>query len=251
MSGKCDIIGASGVDDSRQRLLGWRSESMPHEITIPYGFCRCGCGQMTSIAKKSNKKYGHTKGVPVRFRPGHWAFKRQSIEDAMPFKVQGIYCRFIRLTQGQISVVSISDYERFARFKWYARRDKNKKTFYAARQKEGDEKSPRILMHREILNLGPFDPIKVDHRDCNGVMNIFPNLRVATLAQNAQNSPTQRNNTSGCKGVNFHKATSRWVARIAVNGHRKSLGYFSTKAPAFEAYKKAAVELHGEFANLN
>jgi hypothetical protein len=33
--------------------------------------CECGCGQPASIAKRNNPLYGHVKGQPVRFRPGH------------------------------------------------------------------------------------------------------------------------------------------------------------------------------------
>lgn len=35
------------------------------------GFCHCGCGESTTIAKRSNAEFGHVKGEPVRFRPGH------------------------------------------------------------------------------------------------------------------------------------------------------------------------------------
>lgn len=37
----------------------------------PYGFCQCGCGQRTSIAKENNPKWGHVRGEPVRFITGH------------------------------------------------------------------------------------------------------------------------------------------------------------------------------------
>lgn len=33
--------------------------------------CECGCGQPTSIAKNTNKEYGHVRGQPVRFIRGH------------------------------------------------------------------------------------------------------------------------------------------------------------------------------------
>lgn len=39
---------------------------------IPYGYCHCGCGQKTPIAKHANKKYGYGKGEPTQFIPGHW-----------------------------------------------------------------------------------------------------------------------------------------------------------------------------------
>lgn len=36
-----------------------------------FGYCRCGCGQLSPIAKKTITKWGRVKGKPVRFIPGH------------------------------------------------------------------------------------------------------------------------------------------------------------------------------------
>lgn len=33
--------------------------------------CGCGCGGEVAIAKRNNPKFGHVKGQPVRFIPGH------------------------------------------------------------------------------------------------------------------------------------------------------------------------------------
>lgn len=34
---------------------------------IPYGYCHCGCGQKTKIARKNRSKYGQVKGEPLRY----------------------------------------------------------------------------------------------------------------------------------------------------------------------------------------
>lgn len=34
--------------------------------------CKCGCGHPTSIAKTSDKKRGHVRGLPVSYINGHW-----------------------------------------------------------------------------------------------------------------------------------------------------------------------------------
>lgn len=39
--------------------------------TIPYGYCKCGCGQKTTIAKQSITKLKHINGEPVHFIKGH------------------------------------------------------------------------------------------------------------------------------------------------------------------------------------
>ena len=38
---------------------------------IPYGYCHCGCGQKTNIAKITNRKCGHEKGKPYTYLLGH------------------------------------------------------------------------------------------------------------------------------------------------------------------------------------
>lgn len=40
-----------------------------HDSTqeIPYGYCHCGCGQKTTIIKKSNKNQGLVRGEPRKF----------------------------------------------------------------------------------------------------------------------------------------------------------------------------------------
>ena len=42
---------------------------------IPYGFCHCGCGQLTPISTRNDTRYGHVKGKPFRFLHGHHTFK--------------------------------------------------------------------------------------------------------------------------------------------------------------------------------
>lgn len=39
--------------------------------SIPLGFCQCGCGEKTAIAKANNKRSGYVKGQPVRFIHNH------------------------------------------------------------------------------------------------------------------------------------------------------------------------------------
>lgn len=38
---------------------------------IPFGYCHCGCGQKTTIAKSSDKRKGSIKGQPRNFLQGH------------------------------------------------------------------------------------------------------------------------------------------------------------------------------------
>ena len=44
---------------------------MSTEQDIPYGYCHCGCGEKTQIAKGNRAARGWVKGEPKRFIAGH------------------------------------------------------------------------------------------------------------------------------------------------------------------------------------
>jgi hypothetical protein len=107
-------------------------------------------------------------------------------------------------------------------------------------------------MHREILKLAGIEPSKnTDHKNGSGLDNRLNNLRRATYSENRQNSRLCNKNTSGFRGVDYHKYQKKWAARIGANGTRRCIGYFDSAEEAGAAYDLAAKELHGEFARLN
>lgn len=95
---------------------------------------------------------------------------------------------------------------------------------------------------------GDWPDFFIDH--INGVTddNRFANLRPCTTKQNRANSKKPVHNKSGYKGVSFHRGTSRWRARIGIDGKDVTIGYFVTREEAAEARKKEAERLHGEFS---
>jgi len=158
--------------------------------------------------------------------------------------------KLIPLTQGKFAIVDDENFDRLNANKWCAMRDKSTRSFYAVRNSPRvNGKSRLILMHREVVNAeARFD---VDHRNHNTIDNRLDNLRVCTTSQNAANSRVRKDNSSGCKGVHWHKQSCKWHARLAVSGKRLHLGYFDSKEDAASAYDAAALELHGEFALTN
>lgn len=88
----------------------------------------------------------------------------------------------------------------------------------------------------------------IDHINGNPADNRFENLREANPSQNLANQKRNTANTSGHKGVSWHKAAKKWSAYIKVNGKRRHLGLFHDKAEAAQAYASAALRLHGVFA---
>jgi hypothetical protein len=94
----------------------------------------------------------------------------------------------------------------------------------------------------------PEEGTQVDHIDGDGLNNKWANLRQCNKSQNQANSKLRRTNTSGFKGVCWHKQRQRWVANIQLNGRRISLGLHNTPEDAHAVYCAKAKELFGEFA---
>lgn len=111
----------------------------------------------------------------------------------------------------------------------------------------------RYLAHRIIYKLveGRDPERDIDHKDTNGLNNIWSNLRIATDAENLANRTKQENNTTGFKGVWFDKARGKFAADIMSNGVRHRLGRFETGEHAYAAYCEAATRLHGEFCKTD
>jgi hypothetical protein len=67
----------------------------------------------------------------------------------------------------------------------------------------------------------------VDHIDQNPLNNRIENLREVSHSCNMRNSKMRVDNTSGIKGVYFHKQTQKWMARIDINNKTSFIGVFS------------------------
>lgn len=107
--------------------------------------------------------------------------------------------------------------------------------------------SKHLILAREILKTSNL----VDHKNHDIFDNQKFNLREADYSQNIANSKKHKDNTTGYKGVCWHKSHKKFLARIMVYGDRIHLGYFNSKEEAAIAYNKAAKEHFGEFALLN
>ena len=154
----------------------------------------------------------------------------------------------IKLTQGKVTMVDDEDYEYLSKNKWQA--GQKGSSFYATRRiKLTNGKSKTIYMHREIMR--PPQGMQIDHADGDPLNNRRNNLRICTQTQNNGNSKTRRDNTSGLKGVYWHKTGKKWGAQLHFQKKHIHVGLFTNKDVAALAYDKAAKEYFGEFARLN
>lgn len=167
----------------------------------------------------------------------------------MKNKFEIIYGKvFIQLSQGQVSVISLEDFNRAneLRGSWYARYHKSTKSYYAV----GKIKQKTVLLHRWIMNITDKN-IYVDHFHHDTLNNTRDNLRPCSYQGNTANSRHQSNRSSKYKGVTWDKSRQKWGSKIGVNSKTINIGRFKNELDAAVAYNKAAVLHFGDFALLN
>ena len=82
---------------------------------------------------------------------------------------------------------------------------------------------------------GYFPEYEVDHINRKPSDDRWVNLRHVTRLCNIRNTSIAKNNTSGIKGVTWHKQNKDWRARIGVLNSVKYLGSYPSKLEAAKA----------------
>lgn len=107
-----------------------------------------------------------------------------------------------------------------------------------------------IAVHRLVWMMHHgYMPELIDHIDGNRANNRIENLRIADRFGNAQNKRMHRNNTSGVKGVYWHKGKKKWQAQIVCKNKTYRLGLYKDLSEADEVVSLAREMLHTTFAN--
>lgn len=99
-----------------------------------------------------------------------------------------------------------------------------------------------------LIMTGKWPVADIDHENLDRADNRWSNLRHASHSQNMANTRMYSTNTSGLKGVSWHKQNRKWVAQIGIGGKSRYLGSFETLEAAHAAYCAAAAKHFGEFA---
>jgi len=116
-----------------------------------------------------------------------------------------------------------------------------------------DGKSKTVYNHQLVAEhflLNPENKLCVDHIDNDKENNKISNLRYATHIENGRNSSISKKNTSGVKGVYFHKPSQKWMAYIGINKKLINIGLFETLEEAKIARQARANLEFGEYINL-
>lgn len=136
----------------------------------------------------------------------------------------------------------------FARLNGQAAGNLNKHTGYVQISVDGYNHAAHRLVHLYMTGRWP---IGVDHMNRDRGDNRWCNLREADQSRNSANQTMSKNNTSGYKGVTWHKKTKKWHAQITVDRRHIGLGLYADPAEAHKAYMRAAARYFGEFARAS
>lgn len=158
-----------------------------------------------------------------------------------------------KYAKGRQVIVDDEMYDYINQWTWYYMPTSSGRSGYATRTirygPRSENRKRTQFLHSLVLKATAdtdVDHISTDTLDCRR-----RNLRRISHQANCFNRGTNKNNTSGYKGVYWCKYRNRWKATIRISGQAVGLGSFITPAMAALAYNVGALIYHGEFAWLN
>jgi AP2 domain/HNH endonuclease len=148
---------------------------------------------------------------------------------------------------GKVLLIDDEDVELLEGKSVYMVGDPNRKDgMYPAIERNGKLMRVHRLISESMGLIGEIDHVNRDKCDSRR-----QNLREATASQNQRNKGLNTHNTSGLKGVSWHKRSKKWVSGIMVNGRHEYLGRFTCKFEAAKAYDRRALEVDPIHASTN
>ncbi len=157
-----------------------------------------------------------------------------------------ILIKFIPVGRGHFAIVNEDNFERLSKHRWHMNNGYPRR--YNGPRFKATGNRGTTPMHAEVLEVPPgFLP---DHSDRDKTNNTRENLRVVTYAANSRNRGVQKNNSSGVRGVLWHKRDKKWYAYIKVDRKIIHLGYFKELKEATAVRLAAAIKYHGEYRGI-
>ena len=209
------------VENNKNNKVRWlcQCDCGNMHTTISYslikGLCRsCGCLQQEIIDKKQQRAY-NTYDLSGEYGVGY-----TSKDDKFYFDLE--------------------DYNKIKDYCWHINSDGYVVTTI-------NQTHSVMKMHRLVMDVLNNPNVYIDHIYHNKNDNRKSQLRLSTNQQNQFNTLISKNNTSGYKGVYWHKKHNQWEALISFNKKQIYLGLFDNIEDAIKARQQAEIKYFGEY----
>ena len=144
--------------------------------------------------------------------------------------------------KNKVSLIDLDDVDKIKNNNWYIHK--------AGMVMSRISSDKHVKLHRYIMDFPTGKDI--DHINHDKLDNRKSNLRICSHKQNARNTKKMIKETSSIyKGVSFRSNYNNWRSFIKTNEKQIHLGIFENEIDAAIAYNNKALELFGEYANLN
>lgn len=193
--------------------------------------CQCECGNLVVI-RGDNLRSGCIKSCGCLHRESA-SNQGKSMKKQNKYDLSGEYGIGYTSNTNEQFFFDLEDYNKIKNYCWC----KTNNGYIIAPKSDGDS----IFLHRLVMN--PQSDEFVDHIFHCKFDNRKSKLRIVNKSQNAMNSITPSNNTSGIKGVSFNKSSKKWIAYIKLNQKNINLGSYVKFEDAVNARKKCRKQI--------
>lgn len=155
----------------------------------------------------------------------------------------------LKLQNGMITYLDDEDAWAAANYHWLARKSQNGNWYACCNVILSSGKRSGLKLHRLLMDAQPGELI--DHRNRSTLDNQKHNLRSVNGRNSRLNQRKRRDNMSGYRGVSKATVGNRWIMQISDKQGNRIKRYYQTPEEAAVMYDRAALRLHGAFAQLN
>lgn len=144
-------------------------------------------------------------------------------------------------SKGEPFYFDLEDYDKIKDYHWY----KNSHGYITSYIPNSFNQN-QIRLHRLVMNVSDSKTM-IDHIYHKKYDNRKSQLRIVNNEQNAYNSKIYTNNSSGYKGVYWHKKHNCWMSSIQYHGKQIYLGLYSNIDDAIQARQNAEDKYFNEY----
>ena len=210
----------------------WTVKGYSHKYKGEHFYlCDCDCGTKSKLVKRKYLLNGYSKSCRCYNRE----MSSEKNKKYNTYDLSGEYGIGWTSNTEEEFYFDLEDYDEIKNYCWSCHRD------YVRCNYE------KIYLHRLVMNLVNKNT-EIDHINHNPMDNRKENLRKCSGSENCRNRMKATNNTSGVKGVSWHKVTNKWMAYIGVSHKLIYLGLFTNIEDAVKVRLEAEEKYHKDFA---